>query len=318
MALIYKITNKQNGTIYIGKTIRSFKARLSEHLKDALEELSLGTCKKNSFHYDLATKGINNFTCEIIEDNIPETEIDKKEQFYIAKYDSFHNGYNQTSGGTGGRVHSKLTEQQVQEIKKILKDDSNLESLSNIATKYGVNSTTILSINNGTTWYEENINYPIRKYDVTGLTISKNIYKNIINDLIKNELLLKDLQNKYNLSEDQLTAINQGKFCYNGKHEYYKNIYSGPFPVRQNTKQKIIDINKFIPMFYDVLFTNMSMAKIGNKHGIQGNTLSYICRGDRRKELTSNFILPMRQNIEVNKKIFLSLYPEYKDKGGDD
>lgn len=317
MGIIYKITNKQNNFSYIGKTSRNFKTRLSEHLRDAYEEMAKETCNPESFHKALIDFGKDNFTYEILENNIPNSELDKKEQYYINKYDTYKNGYNQTNGGDGGRVWSKLTEEEVEQIKQKLKDVNNLESLSSIAKHYNINESVISNINTGNTWYDENIDYPIRKYDVTGLSIPKKIYNDIIIDLYDDTLLLKDIRKKYNLSEDQMTAINQGKYCYNGKHNYYKDVFSGPFPIRKDERQKIINQNEFIPMFYDVLFTDLSMAKIGKKHGIQGNTLAYICRGNRRKELTSNFILPMRQNIEENKKIFLSLYPEYKDKGGD-
>jgi hypothetical protein len=51
------------------------------------------------------------------------------------------------------------------------------------------------------------------------------------------------------------------------------------------------------------------MEKIGNKYNILGNTLYCITTGKRRKELTKNFILPMRKNLQINQQIFLSLYP---------
>lgn len=34
MAFIYKITNKINGKIYIGKTLKTIEGRWKEHLKD--------------------------------------------------------------------------------------------------------------------------------------------------------------------------------------------------------------------------------------------------------------------------------------------
>ena len=58
----------------------------------------------------------------------------------------------------------------------------------------------------------------------------------------------------------------------------------------------------------------MSITKIGEKHGIKGNTLTYIISGQRRKELTKNFITPLRKNLEQNKKIFVTLYSDYNIK----
>ena len=109
-----------------------------------------------------------------------------------------------------------------------------------------------------------------------------------------------------------MNAINQGQYCYNGKHKYYEGIYEGSFPIRQDARVKT-PRKEFIPIFHDVLFTSDSMAKIGQKYGVQGNTIQYIITGKRRKELTKDFILPMRKHIEENRKIFNSLYPDYKE-----
>lgn len=38
MGLIYKITNKINNCIYIGKTIRSLEVRIAEHKRDSLRQ----------------------------------------------------------------------------------------------------------------------------------------------------------------------------------------------------------------------------------------------------------------------------------------
>lgn len=314
MATIYKITNKKSGLYYIGKTIRPVQVRWKQHLRDfeiykANKKTSIPLY--NAFQLD----GIENFTFEVIETNIPEKDINEKEKYYINFFDSkvHHKGYNVTDGGDGGRVWSKLTIKEVEQIYKILQDRNNLESLSSIAVKYNVAPRTIISINQGQSWIKEEYDYPLRKYDVTGLTITKDKYQKIVQDL-KHSKLLKDIQKKYNLSEGQINAINQGKYCYNGLHEYYKDIYVGPFPIKQD-KRTYTEESKFISIFYDVLFTKDSMAKIGQKYNIKGNTLQYIVNGKRRQELTKDFILPLRKNVITNQQIFLKLHPQFKGGG---
>ena len=299
MATIYKITNKKSGLYYIGKTIRPVQERWKQHLHDFKiykENQKTSIPLYNAFQSD----GIENFTFEIIETNIPEENINEKEKYYINFFDSkvHHKGYNVADGGDGGRVWSKLTTSEVEQIYKILQDYNNLESLSNIAIKYNVAPRTIININQGHSWTKEGYNYPLRKYDVTGLTITRNKYQKIVQDL-KNSKLLKDIQKEYNLSEGQVTAINQGKYCYNGLHEYYKDIYSGPFPIKQDTR----------------IYTNQStkdyIAKIGQKYNIKGNTLQYIVNGKRRQELTKDFLIPLRKNLIANQQIFLKLHPQF-------
>ena len=63
-------------------------------------------------------------------------------------------------------------------------------------------------------------------------------------------------------------------------------------------------------ILYDIIFTNQSMAKIGEKYSINGNTLQYIANGKRRKELTQGFILPLRKNLDKNKQIYFEKYGE--------
>lgn len=306
MALIYKITNKINNQSYIGKTIRPLSIRYKEHQKDCVKYLKN---KKNTIPLYNAVNvyGWDNFTIEIIEENIPEEKINEKEQYYINYFDSYYNGYNATFGGDGGRTSSKLNDNTVKLIIKILSDENNLDSLGAIGKQFNVSVGVISTINQGKSWYNKELNYPLRKYNTTGLTINKKIYKKIIDDIQKTNLPLNKIAQKYNLSESQITAINNGYECYNGEHLYYSSIYHGPFPIR-NTNKKIDICDNIQDILYDIIFTKDSMTKIGLKYNIQGNTLTYIANGKRRKELTKDYIVPLRNNIEENKKIYKKIY----------
>lgn len=302
MALIYKITNKINGQAYIGKTIRSLQVRYNEHQRDCKKYLN--TNKKSIPLYNaVGTYGWDNFVLEIIEDNIPAEEIDAKEQYYIHFYDTYKNGYNATLGGDGGRTSSKLNDETVALIVQALLDENSLLSLPKIAKNFNIDTSVISCINCGKTWYNESLNYPLRKYNVAGLTINKNTYAQIVNDIKNISIPLNVIAKKYNLSESQITAINNGYECYDGTHPYYLSIYSGPFPIRNTNKQ--VDISDNIhQIIYDILFTKDSMEKIGLKYNIHGNTLTYIANGKRRKELTKDYIVPLRKNIKENQEIY--------------
>ena len=94
-----------------------------------------------------------------------------------------------------------------------------------------------------------------------------------------------------------MTAINQGYHCYSS-HPYYQDIYNGKFPIRQVNNKLSIE-NNINTIIYDILFTKLSMEMIGAKYNIAGNTLNYIASGKRRKELTSNFIIPLRSPLQI-------------------
>lgn len=287
--LIYKITNKINKKIYIGKTIRDLNVRWQEHIRDS----------KNSntpLYLAMRKYGLNNFSIEIIKDNIKTIEeLNKLEQYYIKLYNStsHENGYNIALGGDGGRIFSKLTEKDVNEIIKILSDSENLLSYSEIGKKFNVSFSVIEQINLGNSWFKKELDYPIRKYNVTGLTITKSTYKKIVNKIINSTLSLKDIAKEFNLSENQITAINQGYQCYNNNNLYYKGIYTGQYPIRKDIRT-FSDEDLLKKAIKDIIFTNLSMTKIGEKYNIKGNTLTYIQRGQRRKELTKGFLVPLR------------------------
>ena len=97
--IIYKLTNKINGKIYIGK-----------HSTDNPYDKYMGSgilIKKAILDY-----GIDNFTKEIICFCNKE-ELDEKEIEYIKLYKSSENGYNITKGGKG-MLGFKLKEESIQ------------------------------------------------------------------------------------------------------------------------------------------------------------------------------------------------------------
>ena len=122
MNRIYKIYNIQfpNGKVYIGQTI-NVHSRWREHLREA----AIGN---NTKVYKAMRKYKIDISCfSIIEDNILTLEeSNAKEEYYIAKYDSWHNGYNCNSGGNNiehiiGENHpfAILTDQELYELRQI-------------------------------------------------------------------------------------------------------------------------------------------------------------------------------------------------------
>lgn len=75
--LIYKYENKINHRIYIGKTIQDFKRRRKDHLNQG---------SNDDFHKDLRQYGEDGFIIEILENNIPETDLPKREYHWFCCY----------------------------------------------------------------------------------------------------------------------------------------------------------------------------------------------------------------------------------------
>lgn len=86
--LVYKITNKINGKIYVGQTTRMLDTRIKEH---TYADTPLGE--------DIRKYGITNFTIEILTVCLSVDQLSELEKEYIEKLNCrVPNGYNQFSG----------------------------------------------------------------------------------------------------------------------------------------------------------------------------------------------------------------------------
>ena len=99
MGYIYKITNKEDGKIYIGQTTQILEDRWRQHKKIG------SNCRylKRAFN----KYGIHNFEFKLICICFDE-DLDKYEIQYMEKYSSMvPNGYNLRKGGNGGKHHEE-------------------------------------------------------------------------------------------------------------------------------------------------------------------------------------------------------------------
>ena len=99
MGFIYKITNLINNKIYIGQTSRTVDIRWQEHQRNMYDDKY-----KNITLYKAFNKyGINNFNIKIIEE-VDNSLLNEREEYWIRTYDSYKNGYNSTVGGNGQKI----------------------------------------------------------------------------------------------------------------------------------------------------------------------------------------------------------------------
>ena len=94
MYKVYKITNSVNDKVYIGITKQTLKQRLKNHKCDSRRYKTTA-----ALHNAIIAHPDANWEIHLLEDNIPDEQIDDKERYYIALYDSYNSGYNCTIGG---------------------------------------------------------------------------------------------------------------------------------------------------------------------------------------------------------------------------
>ena len=119
MPFIYCITNKINGKQYVGKTSLTIQQRFMEHISDSQRS----RCNKRPLYDAFNKYGISNFIVEELEEVKNDEEACIREQYWIKKLGTFHNGYNVTYGGDGKRLYDyeqlAKSYQKYQSVKKV-------------------------------------------------------------------------------------------------------------------------------------------------------------------------------------------------------
>ena len=162
---IYKITNLINGKVYIGQT-NNINRRIYEHINDK---------RKNSLiHLSIKKYGWDNFDIETLYYGENYNEEEKKWiDFYNSRNKNF--GYNILEGGEDNSGESTPaainTKHQVDWV-KVLISKTKL-SYNEISKRTGVNIHTVISINRGQSWFDENEIYPLRNPKLTDEEVNK-------------------------------------------------------------------------------------------------------------------------------------------------
>lgn len=151
---IYKITNKYNNKSYIGQSI-DIKRRFRDHKNYPIEYSDY------PLYRAFRKYGIDNFLFEVLTE-CPIDKLNEEEKKYIKHYNSYYNGYNQTTGGQGSSNQAnKLSKEDVKIIYDLLMNTTILQK--DIAIMFNVGEDTISEINNGKTRINKNLSYPLRK-----------------------------------------------------------------------------------------------------------------------------------------------------------
>lgn len=293
---IYKYTNLINGKIYIGQTKQTLKQRDYKHQTQLNDN--------TYFHRALKKYGRQNFSLELVEDNIPFNQLNEKEKFYIDFFESFYTtgkGYNLTQGGQWSSGTQKLTYSQAKNIKNLILNTS--KTLQEIANEYNVTIYCISDINRGKSFYDKDFQYPLRLTPKKSVIDDEKI--NIILDMILNtSMTWKEIALATNINEYTVGAIN------NGKNSWCPPDLQYPLrkPIQKHTFQNKINEQIVKQICYKLCFTNITIENIGKEFGIAKNTVGDISRGLTWKNITQQFKCPIRKNKLENQKIYKSIY----------
>lgn len=124
--LIYKITNKLNGKLYIGQTVRTLEERKQQHLQNVGK-------LNNNIYLAMRKYGIDNFKFETICYAKDVDELNKLETYYIKKYDTVNSGYNMSYGGDNNVMFSEIVKSKHDDI---MRSDEVRQKISKSMKKY--------------------------------------------------------------------------------------------------------------------------------------------------------------------------------------
>lgn len=183
---IYKITNKVNGKIYIGKSTDIVR-RFAEHKRHYKSESHR---KKIALYKSMWKYGVENFIFEILEETSVDV-LDEREKYYIDFYKSNNKdiGYNLTEGGDSGPIYygetnknAKLTEDIVFQIREYYKQGYvKKQAYECICEKQKVNINTFSDVWIGKIW--------------------KHVHYDVYDESFKDEIYKKRCENKSRLTE---------------------------------------------------------------------------------------------------------------------
>lgn len=281
MYYIYCYKNKINNHCYIGQT-NNIDRRKREHLSVAYNKKDQGY--NYLFHKKIRQYGIDNFDFEIIDKATTKEETNKKEIYWIKQYKSyvqFGNGYNLTLGGEG-TSHSKLSQEQIVEIKKMIKQGINYDIISK---KFNISQSYISSINYGVYHNDSTENYPLYQYYK-----KDEEYAELIDLLKYSDLTFKEIASKLNIGESTIKKINYGKL---------RNGLSKEYPIRKITPQKR-KANKV----KELLINNYSDNEIMSIVKVSQETIRRINLGLTNKD--ENLSYPLRKPVSTIKGQSLS------------
>lgn len=259
---IYIIKNKFNDKVYIGQSVNP--AHRWEQYKCAVKkkpEAQLITKAMDKYGFD-------NFWMEILEAGVEN--YDEREKYWIQQYNSIvPNGYNIADGGQGTGSGIRSTAASITDPTQLalIVDDiiQDIMPLSDIAKKYHLSYGVVSEINQGHTYYNPDLTYPLRNSKRYSPDKLKQITYALKYELDKS---LYDIAKEYNCDHSFLNDINQGK-------AYFRNYLT--YPIRKGKMKRQEEY--LLLLIDDLQHSSLSQKELAKKYQISAQVVSNVNRG---------------------------------------
>jgi group I intron endonuclease len=129
---VYLITNLINDNKYVGQTVMQLNKRWLAHIQESK------TYSERPLYRAINKYGIENFKIKILEE-CNEDVLSDREIYWIEKLNTYHNGYNATTGGeSNNNIREDIKEKISQSMSEIERSDEWVNNVS-LALKEKVN-----------------------------------------------------------------------------------------------------------------------------------------------------------------------------------
>jgi hypothetical protein len=208
--IIYKITSP-SGKVYVGQTMRSFEERIRNHQRKGSE------CPAISRAIQKYGDGMK---YEIIEENVPQEQLDEREIYWINHFNSLApNGYNLTTGGQFYQV--------TQEVKDKMRETRNTLNIENNGYLGSISKL-------------GNLFYPRVKRDGKLIIVAHGGFQTEEEAIEVLKEYTKDLENFTVV--DNRTRRRDGTITKNG--DYWRVVYKSTYLGRYDTEEEAHDVVK--------------------------------------------------------------------------
>lgn len=173
----------------------------------------------------------------------------------------------------GGYYNKKINEETLSNIIKDLKEDK--LSIKKIAKKYNVSRDTISDINNGHSYVNKKLTYPIRKLKyISNRTLLPEQVKEVYNLLKNTNLTIKEISKKFSISDSAISNINKGITYFNDEISYPIRSFDASTHNRKLTDEQVDEIIDKLKN------TKISQREIGRMFNTTHNTIGKINKGE--------------------------------------
>lgn len=274
---IYKITNLINNHSYIGQS-RNIEVRWKKHIYETSNP------DYPQYYYTIHKAfrkyGVKNFSFEIIEE-CSEELLNEREIYWIAYYNTYNDGYNDTLGGECGPVlygednpNAKLTEDDIRDIREAaLRCESQIEYYQKYTDKISFRQFSRIWQGEGWSHILPEVKNFIQSQEYLHIIRSRAAKSQITE---RQKEIWQDIEKRKQQGEKRLEVyqLYEKEYSLSGFNKIWYRTKEGIKPLKKAVAKIDKNTNEILDIYE-------SAAEAGKQNNCDASGISKVCRGTR-------------------------------------